>query len=97
LADPPFPTRRSSDLYEGYEPGFQKTANFAALFYFLLGLGAISKLLRSFYFRNGTIAAVIALMALGTNLLFYTANAPAFSHVYSLDRKSTRLNSSHVK
>lgn len=69
--------------YDGYGTGFQKTANFAALFYFLLGLYAFSKLLRSFYFRNRVIATVIGLLALGTNLLFYTANAPAFSHVYS--------------
>lgn len=69
--------------YEGYEQGFQKTVNFAALFYLLLGLYAFSELLRSFYFKNRTIAAVMVLTALGTNLLFYTASAPAFSHVYS--------------
>lgn len=69
--------------YDGYENGFQKTANFAALFYFLLGLFAFSRVLRSFHFKSHTIVVVVALVAIGTNLLFYTVNAPAFSHVYS--------------
>ncbi|NEN22692.1 hypothetical protein G3O08_04120 [Cryomorpha ignava] len=69
--------------YSGYESGFQKMANFAALFYFLLGLYAFSLVLRSIHFRSQTIAIVVALLAVGSNLLFYTVNAPAFSHVYS--------------
>ena len=69
--------------YDGYESGFQKMANFAALFYFLFGLYAFSKLLRIFHFKSQTIAAALVLIAVGSNLLLYTVSAPAFSHVYS--------------
>lgn len=69
--------------YDGYGTGFQKTATIAALIYFLAGIAALAGLLRRLKFRTSTIVVVLCLLALGTNLLYYTTAAPAFSHVYS--------------
>jgi hypothetical protein len=67
----------------GYtEPYFYSVA-IAALFYYLLGLFFIWKLLEKFLFRKRVILFVCLCFAFGTNLFHYAIYEPSMSHIYS--------------
>jgi hypothetical protein len=67
----------------GYtEPYFYCIA-IAAIFYFLLGLFFLWKLLEKFLFRKRVILFVCICFAFGTNLFHYALYEPSMSHVYS--------------
>ena len=70
---------------------YQKSVSIAALFYLILGLWAISKLL-SFYDIDIRIRA-FALFAIffGTNLSYYALIEPSMSHIYSFSLISVFL------
>ena len=67
----------------GYSWPYMLMVIVAAIFYFMLGLYFMSKLLKSFQVSDTIIAFVFLLTGLGTNLLYYTAVHAAMSHVYS--------------
>lgn len=73
----------SDDLENnGYSAPYYFMVFVAAMFYLWLGLFYLRKLLLSF-FDDATVALVILLIALATNLLFYVTLEPGMSHVYS--------------
>src|SRR5690606_41700154 len=80
-----FPTRRSSDL------------NIQALVMPLIGIGVLLRLSGEGLRRGalGTALAGFGLLFLGIDML--RAGFTALPSDFTLDRKSTRLNSSHVK
>ncbi len=68
---------------DGYSKSYQFSVSVAALFYWLLGIIGLIKLLQKFKISNFTISIVVAFISLGTSLNFYTSHFPSFSHVYS--------------
>src|SRR5699024_11783955 len=83
-----FPTRRSSDLSVGHAPNvFFIPGTFLsdAGILDIPGLAVLCTLVRTFL----TLAALLELFPLNNNRVFFVA-------LLLLDRKSTRLNSSHV-
>ena len=62
---------------------YQKSISIAALFYLLLGLWAIAKLLIIFKIDEHIIAFGLFALFFGTNLSYYTLIEPSMSHVYS--------------
>ena len=68
---------------DGYSKSYQFTVSFAAIFYWLLGIIGLVKLLRAFEISNLIIALMIGIISLGTDLNFYSVYFPSFSHVYS--------------
>lgn len=66
----------------GYSPNYQISLVFAGLFYFILGLFIVGKIL--FQYVNDYITALVILtIGLGTNLYNYATWEGAMSHVYS--------------
>lgn len=68
---------------DGYSKSYQFTVSFSAIFYWLLGIIGLVKLLRAFEISNSIIALIIGIISLGTDLNFYSVYFPSFSHVYS--------------
>jgi hypothetical protein len=68
------------DAYSGL---FQKTIGFAGIFYLLVGLFFVGKLLRQLKISQINIFINFILFIFGTNLLTYTVFHPAMSHVFS--------------
>ncbi len=68
---------------DGYSRDYQLSVSLAALFYWLIGIIGLIKLLQRFEISNSAIALLILIVSLGTNLNFYTVYFPSFSHVYS--------------
>jgi hypothetical protein len=68
---------------DGLSQPFQIGVSIGALFYCLLGLFFLRKLLLKNNFEDKIIAAIIFFLFAGTSLLFYTLGAPSMSHVYS--------------
>lgn len=68
---------------DGYSKSYQLTVSIAALFYWLLGIIGLIKLLRKFKVTNFLIGLIILIISLGTSLNYYTVYLPSFSHVYS--------------
>lgn len=66
----------------GYSLPFQIGVSFAALFYLLLGLIFLRKLLKEYKFSEPIIALTAIILVFGTNLLYYTTMEPSMSHVY---------------
>ncbi|TRZ75583.1 MAG: hypothetical protein D4R97_02210, partial [Bacteroidetes bacterium] len=62
---------------------FQLFTGLGSLFYLLAGLYYLRKILGFLRFREMTISFVLITLALGTNLLFYSTDKPAMSHVFS--------------
>jgi len=71
------------EVYTGFEPGFQNAVLLAATSFFLLGLYLMGLLMSRFTNSKWTISVALLTVALGSNALFYTVQAPSFSHVYS--------------
>ena len=70
---------------------FQKAVSIAALFYLILGLWAISKLLSFYDIDDRIIAFALFAVFFGTNLSYYSLLEPSMSHVYSFSLISVFL------
>ena len=68
------------DLHSEY---FHKSVSIAALFYLILGLVFLRKLLILYNLETRTISFSIFAIFFGTNLAYYTLLEPAMSHIYS--------------
>lgn len=66
---------------DGFSPPYQFFISIGALFYLLLGLIFLRKLLLRF-FDEKTTAITLTMTVLGTNLGYYAAMEPAMSHTY---------------
>jgi hypothetical protein len=67
----------------GYSQPYFYCFAIGALFYFLLGLFFLWKLLEKFLFRKRVILFVCLCYAFGTNLFHYAIYEPSMSHIYS--------------
>ncbi|HWY12017.1 MAG TPA: hypothetical protein VN026_11870 [Bacteroidia bacterium] len=67
----------------GISEPFQKMISFGGLFYALMGLYFIRKLLIKLNIKDLAIAITLILIFFGTHLLNYSLNEPVMSHVYS--------------
>lgn len=79
----------------GISEPFQKMISLSALFYALLGLYFLRKILLKLNYTDKITAAVLLLIFFGTHLLNYTINEPAMSHVYSFALIASFLHYSH--
>ncbi|CAN5244959.1 hypothetical protein BH09BAC5_BH09BAC5_16370 [soil metagenome] len=68
---------------DGYSYFYMLAIALAAIFYMLLGLWSIRKLLIEFQVRDGIIAIVLLSLFLGTQLFYYSIWVPEMTHVYS--------------
>ncbi|HZL12009.1 MAG TPA: hypothetical protein VFC65_18655 [Prolixibacteraceae bacterium] len=75
-------TLATGGVANGYSPNYQIALVWAGLFYFILGLLLIRKIL-SLYFSDGVTASSLLVIGLGTNLFNYATWDGAMSHVYS--------------
>lgn len=66
---------------DGFSRPYQISAFFSTLFYVLIGLWFLSKLLRKYYSEE-VAAITLLLLGVGTNLLFFTSFGSAMSHGY---------------
>jgi hypothetical protein len=66
----------------GYSPPYYAAILFSSLFYLSLGLLCLRKILLS-YFSDRVVAASLALIFFGTNLLWYSTFEATMSHSYS--------------
>lgn len=73
----------TNDGYEadGFSRPYQVICFFSTMFYVLIGLWLLQKVLIQ-YFGRSVSALTILLMAIGTNLLFFTSFFSAMSHAY---------------
>jgi hypothetical protein len=71
------------DEGDGYSKSYQFTVSIAALFYWLLGIIGLIKLLKLYSMPNFSIAFIVAIVSLGTSVNFYASYFPSFSHIYS--------------
>lgn len=67
---------------DGFSLPYHKWIYFSALLYFLVGLIFLRRLLLRF-FDDIIVAVTLLAIALGTNLLYYSAHESAMSHVYT--------------
>lgn len=67
----------------GLSEPFQKMVSVGGLFYLVLGLLYLKRLLIEFDIRDKIIVIVLVLIFFGTNLLNYALSQPSMSHVYS--------------
>lgn len=68
---------------DGYSFLFQGAVCIGALFYVLLGLWMVRKILLRYGVSEGATAATLAALFLGTNLFHYCLAEPSMSHAYS--------------
>ncbi len=68
---------------DGYTFWYAWALNIAAIFYCLVGLIALQRILRKFQMKESVINFVLSLIVFGTNLFYYSTSEPAMSHVYS--------------
>ena len=68
---------------DGYSFLFQISASIAAIFYLVVGLVYIKKLLQEYSIPEHVISLTAVLIVLGTNLLYYATIEPSLSHIYS--------------
>jgi len=66
-----------------YNSIFQLMVSFAGIFYLISGLHFSRKLLQKFNLPEATVNFSLWIIVFGTNLLIYTLDAPAMSHVFS--------------
>ncbi|NOY38144.1 MAG: hypothetical protein GXO83_11305 [Chlorobi bacterium] len=67
---------------DGYSVPYRFALVFSALFYLILGLIFLRKVLR-YYFTENVTAVVLVTVVLGTNLLYYSVYEAPMSHAYS--------------
>lgn len=68
---------------DGYDKPYMLAIGVAGIFYWILGLFFVRKLLRTYAFSETTIAWVLVLLSFATNGMYYAVCEPAMSHVYS--------------
>ncbi|MEO5570541.1 MAG: hypothetical protein ABIT08_01205 [Bacteroidia bacterium] len=68
---------------DGYSKLYPKFINIGAIVYLMIGLVYIRRLLRTLEVKEGVIAFILCVIALGTNIFLYTVCEPGMSHVYS--------------
>ncbi len=68
---------------DGYSYYYTMMAHLGALFYFMLALFGLRRLLRSFHINEKTIAIVLIAIVFGTNLFYYVITEFGMSHLYS--------------
>jgi hypothetical protein len=68
---------------DGYSYYYTMMVHIGALFYLLLALFGLRKLLRTFTIDERTIAWILIAIVFGTNLFYYVVTEFAMSHVYS--------------
>jgi hypothetical protein len=68
---------------DGYSYYYTLMVHIGALFYLMLALFGLRKLLRTFAIDEKTIAWVLIAIVFGTNLFYYVVTEFAMSHVYS--------------
>ncbi len=68
---------------DGYSYYYTMMVHLGALFYFLLALFGLRRLLRSFHINEKTIAIVLIAIVFGTNLFYYVITEFGMSHLYS--------------
>jgi hypothetical protein len=76
---------------DGYSFPFQLSVGIAALFYAVVGLAYLKRLLQLHHVSDKTTALIILLLFFGTNLLNYTLSEAGMSHVYSFSLISVFL------
>lgn len=79
---------------DGYSTPYQVATHISTLFYVILGLITIRKLL-SQYFTDTVVAVTIAIIAFGTNIYYYTIFSAGFAHTYSFFHMSMLVWLSH--
>jgi hypothetical protein len=67
----------------GYSPLFAASVSFAALFYMILGLLFIRKLMKLFSISEFNISVSLLALLFGTNLFYYGTMQPSMSHIYT--------------
>ncbi len=68
---------------DGYSVWYLIMTNVGTLFYILMGMILLSRILKGFSISEKNIALVIIATVFGTNLLHYTVTEPSMSHLYS--------------
>jgi len=68
---------------DGYSYYYTLMVHLGALFYFLLALLGLRRLLRSFNIEESIIALTLVAIVFGTNLFYYVVTEFSMSHVYS--------------
>ena len=68
---------------DGYSDPYQKCISIAALVYAFIGLLCLRALMTGLAIRDRTIAMLVMVLGLGTQLLQYTAMQPGWTHAYS--------------
>ena len=68
---------------DGYSYYYTLMVHLGALFYFMLAVFGIRKLLRSYQIDENIIAFVLVAIVFGTNLFYYVVTEFAMSHIYS--------------
>jgi hypothetical protein len=68
---------------DGYSKPYVILINISTIFYLLIGLFFLEKLLSLYNINKWTVAIVLPAIVFGTNMFFYTACKPGLSHVYS--------------
>jgi hypothetical protein len=76
-------TLASSQPADGYSKYYCIGVNLAGIFYLVLGLLFLRRLLRLYAISDWNIAICLAATVFGTNLFYYSAVEPGMSHVYS--------------
>jgi hypothetical protein len=80
---------------DGYSKPYNIAVYVAAIFYLLMGLWFIRKLLRSYDATEWQTIIILSSTAFGTNAFYYALGEPAMSHVYSLAFTSMFLWHAH--
>ena len=68
---------------DGYSKSYQFSISISALFYSLLGIIGLVRLLKFFNLSNSIISLMVVFTAIGTSVNFYASFNPSFSHIYS--------------
>jgi hypothetical protein len=75
-------TKLSGGLADGYSINYHIALIWAGVFYFIIGILLLRKILSQF-FTDGIVSLVLIALSLGTNLFNYASWEGAMSHVYS--------------
>jgi len=76
-------TKLSGGDQDGYSRYYPLAVNIAAIFYLIIGLFFLRKILKLFDIHNFNIAVALFSIVFGTNIFYYTVSEPAMSHIYS--------------
>lgn len=76
-------TKITDGQADGYSRLYPVFIQIAAIFYFILGLYFLSKLLKLYDFKTASIIIVLIAVTFGTNAFYYIVREAAMSHIYS--------------